>query len=96
MPLTASDKRFLKYWEEQREGGRKIFVVIYSVGLTVLVFLSAVALGLFMNLPFIKFDILGIVAISSVVSAIALSFFIWHRQEKKYQRLLDQFKSESN
>lgn len=96
MPLSAGDKRFLKNWEEQREGGKKVFVSIYSVGLTILIFLCAVALGLFMNLPFIKLKIIEIIGASSVVAAIALSFFIWYRQEKKYRRLSDELKAESN
>jgi Flp pilus assembly protein TadB len=96
MPVSTAEKRFCKNWEEQREGGKKTFVGIFTFGLTILVFLCAVALGLFMSLPFVKVRLLQIMGVSSLVIAFLLSLLIWSRQEKRYHKIKDRMSAEAN
>lgn len=96
MPVSTEEKRFCKNWEEQKQGGKKTFVAIYTFGLTILVFLCAVALGLFTGLPFIKAIWLEIMGVSSLVVAFIFSLLMWSRQEKRYHKIKERMSAEAN
>jgi protein-S-isoprenylcysteine O-methyltransferase Ste14 len=89
MAITTEERRFLRSWEEQRKGGKKSYVATYTFGLTFLIFLCCVALGLFLSLPFIRVSWIVIIAISSVVLALLLSVLIWSIQQKKWRRIIN-------
>lgn len=84
--LTASEKRFIKSWEEQRQGGRVKYYLLYIVmgtfiGILVMSFLTAVlGLGLPENVIKIVIGSFCIVTISTV--------FSWWYNEKKFKAII--------
>ena len=96
MAISAEERRFLRSWEEQRHGGKRVYVATYTFGLTFLIFLCAIALGLFMNLPFVKLYVLIAIAIASVVGAFLLAIFMWSSQQKKFRRIVNREVAASN
>ena len=96
MAITAAERRFLRSWEEQRKGGKKAYVATYTFGLTFLIFLCFVALGLFLSVPFIKASWLIIIGISSVVLAFLIAIMVWSMQQKKWRHIILREMEQSN
>lgn len=96
MAISADERRFLRAWEDQRQGGKNVYVATYTLGLTLVIFLCCVALGLFLNLPFIRLYLIIGIAIASVISGFALSIIMWNRQQKKFRRIIDREVAASN
>jgi hypothetical protein len=84
--LTASEKRFIKSWEEQRQGGRVKYYLLYIlmgtfVATLVLSFLTQVlGLGLPENLVLIVISSFSIVTAGTVYS--------WWHNEKKFKGII--------
>ena len=84
--LTATEKRFIKYWEEQRTGGRVKYYLLYIllgtfIATLVLSFLTQVlGLGLPENLLKIVIGSFSIVTISTVIT--------WGLNEKKFKSII--------
>ena len=84
--LTATEKRFIKYWEEQRTGGRVKYYLLYIllgtfIATLVLSFLTQVlGLGLPENLLKIVIGSFSIVTISTVIT--------WGLNEKKFKGII--------
>lgn len=84
--LTPSEKRFIKSWEEQRQGGRVKYYLLYIimgnlVGILVMSFLYAVlGLGLVENVLKIIIGSFLIVTISTVCS--------WWYNEKRFKSII--------
>jgi hypothetical protein len=84
--LTASEKRFIKSWEDQRKGGRFQYYLLYIfagtfVAVLVLAFLTAVlGLGLPENILRITIGSFCIVTVGTVLS--------WGRNEKKFKSII--------
>ena len=89
MPISVDERRFLRAWEEQRQGGKNVYVATYTFGLTFVIFLCCIALGLFLNLPFVKLYLLVTIAIGSVVGAFIISILMWNRQQRKFRRIVN-------
>jgi cyanate permease len=96
MPVSNTEKRFLKNWEEQRKGGKKVFVAIYTFGLFFLIFLCTAALGLFLSIPFVKASWLIAIAIFAIVGGFLTALLMWSRQEKKYRVISERLQAEAN
>jgi hypothetical protein len=90
--LTTAEKRFIKYWEEQRKGGKLPYYLLYILAGTfiatmVLSFLS----GMFMtgfpeNIPYIILASFLIVTIATVLT--------WSNNEKRFKRIIQREISE--
>ena len=84
--LTASEKRFIKSWEEQREGGKVKFYLLYIlmgtfVATLTLSFLTQIlSMALVENFWFILLGSFCIVTIATV--------FGWWRNEKKFKGII--------
>ena len=84
--LTASEKRFIKSWEDQRKGGRFKYYLLYIfagtfVAILVLSFLTAVlGLGLPENILRIIIGSLSIVSIATV--------FSWGKNERRFKSII--------
>lgn len=88
MAISSEERRFLRSWEEQRNGGKWQYVGIYTIGFTVMLFLGSVALGLFMSLPFVKLKLLIGIAVGSVGGAFLLSLAIWGHHQKRFHKII--------
>jgi threonine/homoserine/homoserine lactone efflux protein len=84
--LTASEKRFIKSWEEQRTGGRVKFYLLYIIlgtfiATLVISFLTQVlGMGLPENLVLIVICSFCIVTIATILG--------WQRNEKRFKRII--------
>jgi hypothetical protein len=96
MAITAEERRFLRSWEEQRKGGKKVYVAIYTFGLTLVIFLSSIALGLFLNIPFIQLYWLAFIGIASIGGAFGLSILMWNQHQKKFRKIINREMAQSN
>ncbi|OQP59139.1 hypothetical protein A3860_38535 [Niastella vici] len=83
--LTASEKRFIKSWEDQRKGGRYKYYLLYIiagtfVAILILSFLAAMVGGFPSMLKLIIIISFSIVAIATLVS--------WQLNEKKFKSII--------
>ena len=88
MALTPDERRFLKGWEDQRKGGKKSFVGVYTFGLFILFYMAFIAVGLFSGWPFLKASWLILMAIGALLAALGLSIFLWNIQQKKFMGII--------
>ncbi|HSC54984.1 MAG TPA: hypothetical protein VLC98_15230 [Phnomibacter sp.] len=88
MAISTAERRFIRNWEDQRKDGKASFIAIYSFGLSIVIFLSGVAVGLFSGLRFVTVPLLSALAVASVIGAVALSFFLFGRNQKKFRRII--------
>ncbi len=88
MPLTDDERRFIRNWEEQRKGGKMVFIPIYTFGFFIIIFMSGVALGLFTGVRFIKISWLSLLGAGALVGGFLLSFVLWNRSQRKFQRII--------
>ena len=96
MAITPAERRFLRSWEEQRQGGKAGFIATYTFGYTLVIFISGIALGLFLNIPFIRFSWLLIMAISSIGGAFLIALIMWSRQQQKWRTIINREVAASN
>lgn len=84
--LTTTEKRFIKYWEDQRQGGRIKYYLLYIitgsfVATLVLSFLTLmVGIDLPANLVLIAVGSFCIVTIATILS--------WWYNEKKFKKII--------
>jgi uncharacterized membrane protein YdjX (TVP38/TMEM64 family) len=84
--LTATEKRFIKSWEEQRTGGRVKYYLLYIIlgtfiATLVISFLTQVlGLGLPENLVYIVISSFCIVTIATILS--------WQFNEKRFKSII--------
>ena len=83
--LTASEKRFVKSWEEQRLGGKVKYYLLYIIigsfpAVLVLSFLASL-FGAFTKL-------LWVIIPSSFVISIIYTVFTWAANEKKFKAII--------
>ena len=88
MPISTEERRFIRYWEEQRKGGKASYVATYTVGYFIVVFMSGVAIGLFTGLRFVTAPLLIGLAIVSLLLAILLGFYQFSQGQKKFRKII--------
>ena len=87
--LTPAEKRFIKYWEEQRTGGKRKYYLLYILGGTfiaviVLSFLYAIFIS-----PVFSFDTALILILVTGFLVVTLSTVItWNRNEKRFRQII--------
>ncbi len=88
MALSPEERRFLKNWEEQRKGGRKSFVAVYTFGLCIMFYMGFLAFGLFSGWAFLKSVWLITMGICALIGAFATAHLLWIRQQKKFSAIV--------
>lgn len=84
--LTATEKRFIKYWEEQRTGGRVKYYLLYIllgtfIATLVISFLTQVlGFGLPENLVLIVISSFCVVTITTILA--------WRLNEKRFKGII--------
>ena len=89
--LTPKEKRFLKYWDEQKADGMRKYILLYTIAWTFIVFFIPLAIAAFLNiLNFVRFQMipLWIAIVLSVAIGFGLALYIWHQNENKQKALL--------
>jgi hypothetical protein len=86
--LSAREKRFIKYWEEQRKGGRYAYYLLYILGGTFIISLLGFILLLFILQFMFKVTMLWAVPVSAFVLAVLLTLMTWQNNERKFKRII--------
>jgi drug/metabolite transporter (DMT)-like permease len=88
--LTPKEKRFLKYWKDQKEGGKSSYVIAYTIGWAVIIFILPLA-GSFVIDMYTAFKLyqlpLWAAALISVLLGYIISQFLWSKNERKADNL---------
>lgn len=84
--LSAKEKRFIKYWEEQRTGGRWSYFALYiPVGTFLCGILTAFLLSMF-TIAGVDYFV-SVITISAVVS-VTIALGTWFNNEKKFKKII--------
>lgn len=100
--LTSKERRFIRYWEEQRKGGKGSYILLYTVvGTFIVTLILSVFLVLFFQIVFGSIFFWA-VCISGLVISLLASLITWNRNEKRLQEIIrreidaDEFRSGSD
>jgi len=86
--LSAQEKRFLRYWEEQRTGGFTSYFLLYLIiGTIILTLFASMVLHFFLNMRFAWPLFLTVLGCSVAVSSFT-SYFVWRSGERKFKGLI--------
>ena len=86
--LTTSERRFIRHWEEQREGGKLSYILLYSiVGTFIVTLILSVFLVLFFQIVFGSFPF-WIVVLSGFIISFGSSWISWNRNEQRLQDII--------
>jgi len=86
--LSIKEKRFIKYWEEQRKGGRRPYLILYGiVGTLIIAILSFVVLLLGIGV-FLTPSLIWIVMVGSLVLALVIASYTWQWNELKFKSII--------
>lgn len=83
-PNNSRDRRFLKYWEEQRAGGKLSYLIIFSLVGT---FIGTIIISVFLFIFFqytLSLTFLVVVGSAFLVSLV-LTWAGWNRNERKFK-----------
>jgi drug/metabolite transporter (DMT)-like permease len=88
--LTPKEKRFLKYWNDQKEGGKTSYVITYTIGWSVILFVLPLATSFVVDM-YSAFKLYQLPLWAAIVISILLGYIIsqyqWNKNEKKAERL---------
>jgi hypothetical protein len=84
--LTATEKRFIKYWEEQRQGGRIKYSLLYIItgSFVATLVLSFLTLMFGIDLP----ENLVLIAVGSFSIVTIATIYSWWYNEKRFKRII--------
>lgn len=87
--LTTAEKRFVKYWEEQRAGGKFKYFLLYILAGT---FIAILVLAFLYSLIFAQsftmdFGIYAII-ITSFITVTFLTILTWGKNEKRFKNII--------
>jgi multisubunit Na+/H+ antiporter MnhF subunit len=84
--LTATEKRFVKYWEDQRQGGKIKYYLLYIItgSFVATLVLSFLMLMVGVDLP----DNLVLIAVGSVCIVTIATLYSWWYNEKKFKKII--------
>ncbi|HSB91611.1 MAG TPA: hypothetical protein VLC28_00780 [Flavitalea sp.] len=86
--LTTTERRFIRQWQEQREGGKLSYILLYTVvGTFIATLILSVFLVLFFQVVFGTFPF-WIVVLSGFMISLVASWLTWHRNEQKLQQII--------
>jgi predicted tellurium resistance membrane protein TerC len=86
--LSTSEKRFIRYWQEQRTGGRGSYYALYIiVGTFIATLILCAFLFLFFKQILRSFTFWVALSGGLVISCIA-TIMTWSSNEKKYKRII--------
>jgi tryptophan-rich sensory protein len=87
--LNSAEKRFIKYWEEQRTGGKYKYYLLYIIAGT---FISVLILSFVYSLVIshtfsLDWGVLPILIVSFILVTV-LTIVTWDKNEKKFKAII--------
>lgn len=90
--ITPEERRFLKFWMEQREGGKKSYLLHYLlVGTFIFTLILSVITFLFFQVLFGSWAFWAIL-ISGVIISFILVSRSWNKNEARFRGLVEKIK----
>ena len=84
--LTATEKRFIKYWEEQRKGGRLQYYLLYILAGTFIASIVVSFLGMMLWQHFL--DHIPEVILACLLTVVVITVLTWANNEKKFKAII--------
>jgi hypothetical protein len=84
--LTASEKRFIKSWEEQRKGGKAKYCLLYIIMGTFVAILILSFLSLMLQFGF-PGNMKWVIPASFIIITVA-TIVSWQQNEKKFKAII--------
>jgi hypothetical protein len=86
--ITDKERRFLRQWEEQRQGGKLSYVLLYTViGTFITAIVFSIGMVIFYRIVFASRAFWIMLAAAFVFSFI-LTFYSWISSEKKFRKII--------
>jgi len=86
--ITSEEKRFIRYWEDQREDGQLSYFLQYTlVGGFIMSLFVFIAIFFFLNF-YVSIFILIIVPVSCIIASSLLTHYSWVKNEKRLRRII--------
>lgn len=86
--ISAEEKRFIRSWQDQRNGGLMSYFIMYSlIGTLVVSLFTFVVLFFFLQI-YISVPILIIVPVSSYILSCIVTYYVWKKNEKRLKTLI--------
>ena len=85
--LTPAEKRFIKYWEEQRKGGRISYSLLYILAGTFIASIVCTFISMMFGLGFPEY--VPLIVLISFVSVTVATIATWSVNEKKFKRIIE-------
>jgi drug/metabolite transporter (DMT)-like permease len=86
--ITDKERRFLRQWEEQREGGKTSYVLLYTViGTFITAIMFSVGMVIFYRIVFGSKPFWIMLACAFLFSIIT-SFLTWTGNEKRFRKII--------
>ena len=84
--LTAKEKRFIRYWEEQRKGGKwKYYLLYIPIG----TFISSVVIAFLMSMLLFNFvSNIPFVVITGFIIITLITVLSWAANENKFKKII--------
>ena len=92
--LTSDEKRFVRYWEDQRVDGKRSYYLQYTlIGAFIMSLFVFIALFFFMNF-YVSVFILITVPSCCIVASFLLTHYSWIKNENRLKRIIKREVSE--
>jgi uncharacterized membrane protein HdeD (DUF308 family) len=86
--LSVKEKRFIRYWEEQRKGGKWLYFLLYIlVGTFIVAILFSVTLILFLKADLSRRFFWIVISLAAVFTGI-ITIMSWFTNEKKFRKII--------
>lgn len=86
--ITSEEKRFIRYWEDQRVDGNLTYYLQYTlIGGFIISLFVFITLFFFLNF-YVSLFILLIVPVCSLVASFLLTHYSWVKNESRLKRLI--------
>ena len=86
--LSTKEKRFIRYWEDQRKGGKWLYFLLYIiVGTFIASILFSVTLILFLQAN-LSASFFWVVILSAAVFTATVTGITWFANEKKFRKII--------
>jgi hypothetical protein len=90
--LTPTEKRFLLYWKDQKQGGKWKYILGYTIAWGIVTFFVPLGLSVVINI----YDFFGLYKLHlwaailiSLAIGFAISLYIWDKNERREKMLLE-------
>src|SRR5437868_6751370 len=88
--LSPKEKRFLKYWNDQKEGGKRSYIITYTIGWAVIIFILPLAASFVIDM-YSAFKLCQLPVWAAIIISVLLGLIVseyrWNRNEKRARQL---------